>query len=97
MVWDPTGERLAVIIRGKCCLQPARCRLCLKIHLPAGRRGANPTEVRSRVEKAAPTPTVTPLFWRGVHPSSLPTSSWMNHLSQPPCKVFVFPQCPHSA
>lgn len=39
MAWDPTGERLAVIIRGERCPGAG---LCLKIPLPAGRRWRKP-------------------------------------------------------
>lgn len=41
MVWDPTGERLAVIIRGQSCPVPG---LCLVILLPAGKRDTGTRE-----------------------------------------------------
>lgn len=41
MVWDPTGERLAVIIRGQSCPVPS---LCLVILLPAGKRDTGTRE-----------------------------------------------------
>lgn len=108
MVWDPTGERLAVIIRGKREVLPPPClpqRWALPENPPSSRqKGHKPCGGEKSGWEGSTRPpsflTMTLLLCilqRGMRPSSLPTSSWTNHLSQPPRKVSTFPQCPHYA
>lgn len=55
MVWDPTGERLAVIIRGTRGLLPPQCPPPTPNPLGlAGRRGTNPPWVRGDAPSPLP-------------------------------------------
>lgn len=108
MVWDPTGERLAVIIRGKREVLPPPClpqRWALPENPPSSRqKGHKPCGGEKSGWEGGTRPpsflTVTLLLCilqRDASEFPPHFQSDESPLPTPPRKVSTFPQCPHYA